>query len=462
MAGSKSSANYPPLWCVTVFLLVLIPITKCGTSYNTCQVKLDLSVCSLTNPENFTTGECHQGPICTKHFNIAYMTHKPYSAEILIDLLRMCCGNCLKSSIISNFSKVSHITPELLNTSHFVFPVLGTHDSEYLYGYRFLPLIETPSVYYITYKNNNLVYSLIVSCVNMWPLFLVCALMVVISGFICWLCEMNSNKEEFPSSFATGWFEGIWWSFISMTTVGYGDKTPKSVAGRLLSILWIIVGITSFSLITATLTSEIVAANSLPPPKIEDANVGVIRHHTYEGILIAKQGGILHDVDPPNLMDGVRELTKMLDNKTIDGFLLDRYELMLFYKYFQNDSDYKREVDYLRTNTLLTSVSMKEQYLYGALVKDEEDYRFLEGFVSSNRNILNSCTRLFLSMYSREVKVAAENVSLFSTKGEMFWPSFVACSIMVALCVLVGGTYEVRRQRAMHKSVCEGGLLSSK
>ena len=247
-----------------------------------------------------------------------------------------------------------------------------------------------------------------------------------------------------------------------MTTVGYGDKTPKSVAGRLLSILWIIVGITSFSLITATLTSEIVAANSLPPPKIEDANVGVIRHHTYEGILIAKQGGILHDVDPPNLMDGVRELTKMLDNKTIDGFLLDRYELMLFYKYFQNDSDYKREVDYLRTNTLLTSVSMKEQYLYGALVKDEEDYRFLEGFVSSNRNILNSCTRLFLSMYSREVKVAAENVSLFSTKGEMFWPSFVACSIMVALCVLVGGTYEVRRQRAMHKSVCEGGLLSSK
>ena len=42
-------------------------------------------------------------------------------------------------------------------------------------------------------------------------------------------------------------------------------------------------GITSFSLITATLTSEIVAANSVPPPTIEDANVGVIRHHTYEG-----------------------------------------------------------------------------------------------------------------------------------------------------------------------------------
>lgn len=29
------------------------------------------------------------------------------------------------------------------------------------------------------------------------------------------------NTEEFPRSFLRGFFEGFWWSFVSMTTVGY-------------------------------------------------------------------------------------------------------------------------------------------------------------------------------------------------------------------------------------------------
>ena len=75
-----------------------------------------------------------------------------------------------------------------------------------------------------------------------------------------------------------------------MTTVGYGDKTPKSVQARIFSIIWIIIGIATFSLITAALTSVIVAMNSAPPPTMEDANVGVLNNHLYESILVANQG----------------------------------------------------------------------------------------------------------------------------------------------------------------------------
>ncbi|KAL5113059.1 Potassium voltage-gated channel protein egl-36 [Taenia crassiceps] len=38
-------------------------------------------------------------------------------------------------------------------------------------------------------------------------------------------------------------FTGIWWAFTTMTTVGYGDVIPSSIAGRLIAVLCMIIGI---------------------------------------------------------------------------------------------------------------------------------------------------------------------------------------------------------------------------
>ena len=32
---------------------------------------------------------------------------------------------------------------------------------------------------------------------------------------------MNWNHVDFPKSFISGSLEGLWWSFVTMTTVGY-------------------------------------------------------------------------------------------------------------------------------------------------------------------------------------------------------------------------------------------------
>ena len=47
--------------------------------------------------------------------------------------------------------------------------------------------------------------------------------------------------------------DALWWSAVTMATVGYGDISPKSEAGRIVAILTMIVGIGMFSLITAKL-----------------------------------------------------------------------------------------------------------------------------------------------------------------------------------------------------------------
>ncbi|RMX42725.1 hypothetical protein pdam_00018966, partial [Pocillopora damicornis] len=67
--------------------------------------------------------------------------------------------------------------------------------------------------------------------------------------------ETYFNEEEFPRSFTKGTYEGFWWAFVSMTTVGYGDKTPKFVLGRMFGVLWILLGLVVIAMFTATATS---------------------------------------------------------------------------------------------------------------------------------------------------------------------------------------------------------------
>ncbi|XP_052072895.1 potassium voltage-gated channel subfamily A member 10-like [Mytilus californianus] len=57
-------------------------------------------------------------------------------------------------------------------------------------------------------------------------LFLTILMLAVFFANIIFFAEM-SESTTFPSS-----FEGVWWSVITMTTVGYGDHYPKSVLGK--------------------------------------------------------------------------------------------------------------------------------------------------------------------------------------------------------------------------------------
>lgn len=50
-------------------------------------------------------------------------------------------------------------------------------------------------------------------------------------------------------------FDGIWWSFVTATTVGYGDISPSTPTGRVIAAILMIVGIGLIGSLTSTITA---------------------------------------------------------------------------------------------------------------------------------------------------------------------------------------------------------------
>jgi polar amino acid transport system substrate-binding protein len=82
-------------------------------------------------------------------------------------------------------------------------------------------------------------------------------LLIVIAAHFLWFFERRSNPEMFPASYVRGIWEAIWWAAVTATTVGYGDRTPSGIAGRIVALVWMFSGIILISFFTATVTSAL-------------------------------------------------------------------------------------------------------------------------------------------------------------------------------------------------------------
>lgn len=78
-----------------------------------------------------------------------------------------------------------------------------------------------------------------------------------IAGFLVWVFERKSNADQFGGDPPKGLGAAFWWSAVTMTTVGYGDKAPKTVGGRIVALVWMFTSIIIISSFTAAITSAL-------------------------------------------------------------------------------------------------------------------------------------------------------------------------------------------------------------
>ncbi|MFA6457141.1 MAG: ion channel [Bacteroidota bacterium] len=79
-------------------------------------------------------------------------------------------------------------------------------------------------------------------------------IVINVTAVIVFLSERHSNPHQF-----TNYGDAVWWSIVTVATVGYGDIVPKTELGRIFASLTILSGIILISLLTATISSVFVA-----------------------------------------------------------------------------------------------------------------------------------------------------------------------------------------------------------
>jgi ABC-type amino acid transport substrate-binding protein len=117
-------------------------------------------------------------------------------------------------------------------------------------------------------------------------------LAVAVMGTILWLVERRTNPH-FAGRPTHGWGSGMWFSVVTMTTVGYGDKSPTTLPGRLVAAVWMFCGIVLISIFTGTVATLLTLEHLGPPPRgFEDlgrARIVSVRGSAAAQLLEARQ-----------------------------------------------------------------------------------------------------------------------------------------------------------------------------
>lgn len=122
-------------------------------------------------------------------------------------------------------------------------------------------------------------------------------------GILLWLAERKRNPEQFGKGVLEGLGSGFWWSAVTMTTVGYGDKSPVTFFGRFVAVIWMFAAIIIISGFTAGIASALTVGGLQGPIQgpedLGKARVGTVGAST-SSLYLENRGLAYQGFDSPS------------------------------------------------------------------------------------------------------------------------------------------------------------------
>jgi polar amino acid transport system substrate-binding protein len=107
---------------------------------------------------------------------------------------------------------------------------------------------------------------------DLTPLIALTFALLIIMGVAMWLAERPMRPHSHESVVDT-LRDGIYWAVVTMTTVGYGDKTPKTTAGRVIAVVWMLASVALVSILSTSIVSRMTADRVVGGLRLTEADL---------------------------------------------------------------------------------------------------------------------------------------------------------------------------------------------
>jgi ABC-type amino acid transport substrate-binding protein len=139
-------------------------------------------------------------------------------------------------------------------------------------------------------------------------------------GILVWIFERRHN-EDFGGGAAKGLSSGVWWSTVAMTQRSTGNFGPRTLPGRIVAIVWMVVSIVTIAVFTASVTSVLTIKHLQGAvhgvSDLADVRVGAVAGTSTEETLSRLRIGYRIFATP---QDGL----KALRAHSLDAFIYDK------------------------------------------------------------------------------------------------------------------------------------------
>ena len=150
-------------------------------------------------------------------------------------------------------------------------------------------------------------------------LLVVFGVAVLVAAHMIWWLERRHNPD-FAVPYRKGIWDSFYWSVVTMSTVGYGDKVARGTRGRVLALIWIALGTLVFASFTASIASSL-AVNELRseisgPDDLLGRRVATVVHSAGESYLPSIGVG-------PVVVDRVEDAYRLLSEGDVEAVVFD-------------------------------------------------------------------------------------------------------------------------------------------
>ncbi|RMX46246.1 hypothetical protein pdam_00000632 [Pocillopora damicornis] len=363
--------------------------------------------------------------------------------KILEKLVKDCCdgGTDKPSCVKLNFSEVPSNDSEVVkkqidkNGTLISMPVYGDMKDVTFQNHPYYPVVESPGVVFIVKKedSSNAAQAVMEAVFQGWPVLLLTLIMAALSGIVVWALDTYWNPEEFPRSFFKGTWEGFWWAFVSMTTVGYGDRAPRSVLARTFAFIWVLIGLVIISIFTATVTTSLTAISLSNEIKLYGSDVVALKNTEEQRLGVRNNAKVTE-------LNSVSELKDTVINQEpkVTGALLDSYVAGYWAKVAEDPV--------LKNPDLRVGTVLDHQFAYGFVIAGA-----LKKAEKCMRKKLNSMETEITGIIQEQAKTMEEpgesaavekTNNLFDAKSPMFRKAIYTCIGLVGALTICGLIWE--------------------